>query len=126
MIVIDTSALVDALTWHGPSAEALQGLVERGERTALPAPVLYEWLRGPRRPDELARQEALWPAAAALPFGAAEAQLAAALYRKLRNPKGRAMDLAIAACAMVAGAELWTLNPADFRDIPGVVLANPP
>jgi predicted nucleic acid-binding protein len=32
------------------------------------------------------------------------------------------MDLAIAACAIGHGAGLWTLNPDDFRDVPGLVL----
>ena len=29
---------------------------------------------------------------------------------------------AIAACALTNEAELWTQNPADFADIPGLVL----
>ena len=33
------------------------------------------------------------------------------------------MDLAIAACAIVREAALWTLNPGDFKDIPGLRLA---
>jgi len=33
------------------------------------------------------------------------------------------MDLAIAAYALVREANLWTLNPSDFRDIPGLRLA---
>ena len=44
------------------------------------------------------------------------------LYRRLRRPRHREIDLAIAACAIVHGAELWTLNPQDFRDIPGLTL----
>jgi len=28
----------------------------------------------------------------------------------------------VAASALIAGAAIWTLNPADFRDIPGVRL----
>jgi predicted nucleic acid-binding protein len=32
------------------------------------------------------------------------------------------MNIAIAACAIEHGAHLWTLNPADFRDLPGVEL----
>lgn len=31
---------------------------------------------------------------------------------------GREMDIAIAACAIVNAASLWTLNPGDFPDIP--------
>jgi predicted nucleic acid-binding protein len=44
-------------------------------------------------------------ARAALPFGAEEA--------------------AIAACALARKAELWTLNPGDFRDISGLRLTSP-
>jgi predicted nucleic acid-binding protein len=32
------------------------------------------------------------------------------------------VDLAIAACAIVHGAALWTLNPQDFKDVPGLEL----
>ena len=35
---------------------------------------------------------------------------------------GREMDIAIAACAIVNAASLWTLNPGDFPDIPGLTL----
>jgi len=34
------------------------------------------------------------------------------------------IDLAIAACALTHEAALWTLNPEDFRDIPGLRLAS--
>ena len=30
--------------------------------------------------------------------------------------------VAIAACAIEHGAALWTLNPEDFQDIPGLTL----
>jgi len=33
------------------------------------------------------------------------------------------MDLAIAACARIRDAFLWTLNVADFKDIPQLKLA---
>jgi len=88
----------------------------------LPTLVLYEWLRGPRLPQELEVQEAVLPAAGALPFGAEEARTAARLYREARRPRGREIDLVIAACAMTWEGALWTLNPADFRDIPGLRL----
>jgi predicted nucleic acid-binding protein len=34
------------------------------------------------------------------------------------------VDLAIAAHAISRDAGLWTLNPADFADIPGVLLVD--
>ena len=123
MIVLDTSVVVDALTTRGHSASALRRAIDRGERMTLTTIGLYEWLRGPRTPAELAAQEALFPAAAALGFGRAEAAMAAELYRAVRSPRGRDADLAIAACAICAGATLWTLNVKDFRDIPGLGLA---
>lgn len=122
MIVLDTSVLIDALCGPRRSAPALRRAIEQGERVLLPSLVLYEWLRGPRRPRELAAQEALFPAAAALPFGPAEAARAAQLYLSLPRARGREVDLAIAACALSVGARLWTLNRRDFQDLPDLEL----
>jgi predicted nucleic acid-binding protein len=40
----------------------------------------------------------------------------------VKRPRQRQADLAIAACAIRHGASLWTLNPADFADVPGLSL----
>ena len=93
-----------------------------GERIVLPALVLYEWLRGPRTSQELAAQEALFPAKSAIPFGTEEAMVSADLYRAMTRARSREIDLAIAACALVREAWLWTLNPTDFKDVPGIQL----
>ncbi len=122
MIVLDTCVLIDSLTGPRRSAGAFRLALERGERMLVPALVLYEWLRGPRLREELAAQEALFPRESALPFGPREAALAAELYDAVRNPRGRELDLAIAACALTREAALWTLKEADFRDIPGLRL----
>ncbi len=119
---LDTSVLVDALTGPRRSFAALERTVGRGHVIAWSALVLYEWLRGPRTSEEIADQEALLPASDARAFGPAEAARAAALYRAVRRPRGRDMDLAVAACALEQRAGLWTLNPADFKDIPGLEL----
>lgn len=124
MIVVDTSILIDALSGPRRSANALRATIERGERLLLPALVLYEWLRGPRQAGELAAQEALLPSSEALPFGPAEAAAAANLYTTLANPRGREIDLAIAAHAIVRGGSVWTLNRGDFDDIPGLDLVS--
>ncbi|MBI2203925.1 MAG: PIN domain-containing protein [Candidatus Rokubacteria bacterium] len=126
MIVVDTSVLVDALTGRRRSGPALRQAIGNGERLVVPSLVLYEWLRGPREPAELAAQEAVFPKEAALPFGPPEAVVAARLYREVRGARARAADLAIAACALTHSAPIWTLNPDDFRDIPGLDLFEGP
>ena len=72
--------------------------------------------------EEIDAQEELFPKVHAVPFGSVEAEQAAELYRKVNRPRGREADLAIAACALAHGAQLWTLNRADFKDIPGLQL----
>lgn len=88
----------------------------------IPSLVLYEWLRGPRLPAELAAQEALFPIAAAVPFGHAEAALSSQLYRQVRRRRSREIDLAIAATAILRNASLWTINTDDFKDVPNLQL----
>jgi predicted nucleic acid-binding protein len=122
VIHLDTSALVDALTGTRRSARTLRAAIDAGERVHMSTIVLYEWLRGPRRTAELDDQETLFPGAAAIPFDKEAAAIAARLYAKLPRARGREIDLAIAACAIAHGAALWTLNRADFADIPDLRL----
>lgn len=120
MIVVDTSALVDALTGPRRSAPVLRGMIDGGERLLLPTLVLYEWLRGPRLPEELAAQAALLPTEEAVAFTSEEAAVAAKLYAEVPRARGRELDLAIAAQAIVRGAAIWTLNAGDFSDLRGL------
>ncbi len=122
MIVIDTSALIDSLTGSKRSAPALRVWIDQGERILLPSLVLYEWLRGPRLKAEIAAQQALFPAETSIAFGPREAALSAQLYQGVRRARGREIDLAIAATAILREAALWTLNTPDFRDIPNLKL----
>ena len=120
MIIVDTSALIDSLVGGRRSAARMRALIAEGERLLLPTLVLYEWWRGPRQPEELAAQEALFPSEAALPFGVEQAAAASRLYGLVPRARGREVDLAIAAHAISRGAALWTLNAADFTDLPGL------
>jgi len=97
-------------------------LADEGHRLSLSSIVLYEWLRGPRKHAELVAQEELFPRSAAVPFGTAEADIAARLYQSVGRARGREIDLAVAATALADGAALWTLNAADFTDIPMLVV----
>ena len=67
-------------------------------------------------------QEELFPRGQAVPFDAEAAAQAAELCTRLPRPRGRDLDLAVAACALVDEAALWTLNPNDFGDVPGLRL----
>ena len=122
-IHLDTSALVGALTKPRDAADRLYALIDQGHRLRLSAIVLYEWLRGPRTVSELRVQEELFPREQVVPFDTEAAAQAAALYARLPRPRGRDLDLTIAACALVDEAALWTLNPKDFSDVPGLTLA---
>ena len=122
MIHLDTSVLIDALGGKKRLAPRLRYLLDAGERIYLSTLVLFEWRRGPRIPEQLEAQEALFPSTDAVPFGSAESLVAAALYKKLTRARGREIDIAIAACAIVHSAELWTVNPDDFKDIPDLKL----
>lgn len=126
MILVDTSILVDAFTGPRDLLASLTGTVRLGERLGVPALVLYEYLRGPRSEAEIAYQERVFPAHTALPFGPAEAAIAARLYRTLVRPRQREIDIAIAATALAHEAALWTVNAPDFRDIPGLRLYDAP
>jgi predicted nucleic acid-binding protein len=73
-------------------------------------------------PAELEVQEAMLPSSDALSFGADEVRVAADLFRRVSSARGREIDLAVAACAIAWQGSLWTLNPEDFADIPGLRL----
>jgi predicted nucleic acid-binding protein len=124
-IHLDTSLIVDALTGPRRSHGLLRDAVARGHRLSVSAIVLFEWLRGPRTDLEVARQAQLFPPSDAVPFGPDEAEAAARIYRTIRRARGREADIAIAACALEHRAVLWTLNPTDFSDIPGLALYPP-
>lgn len=125
MIHLDTSVLIDALTGPRRSAAALREAIVNGERLAISTLVLYEWLRRPRREEELHVQSQLLPSSAAVPFDHTVAAQTSVLYRQLKRARGREIDLAIAACAISQGASLWALNEQDFKDIPGLALYRP-
>ena len=122
---LDTSVVVDALTGPRRSHPALERTVAAGHVIAITTLALYEWLRGPRSDEELSDQQMLLPVEEAHVFGPAEGRRAALLYLALKRARGRDMDIAIAACAIEQGARLWTLNPQDFRDMPGLTLYEP-
>ncbi len=119
---LDTSTLVDVLTGPRPLLQALADLTARGDRAVISSLTLYEWLRGPRTQADLVAQEELFSRTEVVPFAVPEAELASRIYSRVKRARNREVDIAIAACAIVHDAALWTLNPGDFRDIPDLRL----
>jgi len=117
MILLDTSVLIDGFCGPRTSEFRLRRLISSDE-VLLPAIVLYEWLRGQRSAGELSDQENVLPSDEAIPFGRAEAAIAARIYRTVKSPRSREIDIAIAATAISHDASLWTLNRRDFEDVP--------
>jgi predicted nucleic acid-binding protein len=70
-------------------------------------------------------QESLFPSESVIPFDKEQAGVSADLYRSVRRARTREVDIAIAACALVHDARLWTLNRGDFQDVPGIQLYGP-
>src|SRR5437588_1060518 len=110
MIIIDTSVLVDSFTGPRRSLQLLGDLLDRGERVIMTSIVLYEWLRGPRVRQELVDQEDIFRSASVVAFDMTDAARAADIYKRVRSPRGREIDLAIAAMALNRNAAVWTLN----------------
>jgi predicted nucleic acid-binding protein len=124
-IHLDTSLLVDALCAPFRSLDRLEAATLAGHNTVISTIALFEWLRGPRLDYELEAQGRFVPAGDAISFDAETARVAARLYRGATRARGREIDVMIAACAIEHGAALWTLNPKDFEDIPGLRLYRP-
>lgn len=119
---VDTSVLIATLTGSAPAPDPIEQQLRAGHRLSVSTLVLFEWLRGPRTDSERALRVILFPDSDLAVFGPHEAMRAAGLYRGLTQARQREIDIAIAACAIEHDAALWTLNPEDFRDIPGLTL----
>lgn len=119
---LDTSVMVEAFIPNGLVVDRLRALAGAGDQPTFCTVALFEWLRGPRTQEELGLRNVMFPDDVIVPFGTAEADRAATIYRMLRSARRREADIAIAACAIEYAAALWTLNPDDFHDIPGLRL----
>jgi len=122
LVHVDTSVLVDAFSGPRRSLPRLRAATAKGHIVTFSSIVLYEWLRGPRTDSEKEAVDAFVTPETMSVFGRREATRAADLYGRVKGARQRQADLAIAACAIEAGASLWTLTHSDFADIPGLTL----
>ncbi len=120
---LDNDFLVVGLSRAGAERDRL--LVLAGSEAGLQksAVAWYEFCRGPRTPDQLARARVLLDAfGGVVPFDEEQSVIAGEIFRQLGSPRRRAADIAIAASAMWADAKLLTRNVRDFNDISGIEL----
>ena len=122
LVHLDTSLLVDAFTGGRRSLPRVRAATVKGDVITFSTIVLYEWLRGPRNDSETEAVESFFEPGGLAVFGPHEVSRAARLFRRAKGARRRQADVAIAACAIEHGAALWTLNRADFDDLPGLAL----
>ena len=115
---LDTDFLVRALGLRGAEWFELLSLAESEAEIRMSAVAWYEFSRGPRTPDQLARAAFFLGEDGIVPFSAELATVAGGVFRALGSPRRRANDIAIGVTAAELGAVLLTHNPSDFHGIP--------
>ena len=114
MIQLDTNYLIGLLVNGSAAALEVDGWLAAGELLAASAVAWTEFLNGPVTPLEVNRAEAVLQSRI-IPFGQAEAMLAAELFNKTGRRRGSRFDCLIAATAIRAHAEVATFNQSDFK-----------
>jgi predicted nucleic acid-binding protein len=113
VIHLDTSFLVRALVSGTRESSKLHGWLKERGRVAISAFTWGEFLCGPLREADEAQARRIAPTH--LPVRTAEAAEGARLFNEAGRRRGSLPDCIIAATAILAGAELATSNPSDFR-----------
>jgi len=114
MIHLDTNYLIGLPVKGSVAALEVDGWLAAGESLAASAIAWTEFLNGPVTPLEVSRAEAVLQSRI-IPFGQAEAALAAELFNQTGRRRGSRFDCLIAATAIRAQARVATVNQADFK-----------
>jgi len=114
MIHLDTNYLIGLLVRGSIPAADVDRWLAAGEDLAVSAVAWSEFLNGPVTAVEISRVGAVIQSRV-VPFGPAEAALAADLFNKTGRRRGSRFDCLIAATAIAANASLATVNTADFK-----------
>lgn len=112
MIHLDTSFLIQALVTGSAADEKLQDWLLRGEEVGISSIALSEFLCGPLTAAEAQLAERLLGSPE--PFLTADASKAAELFNATGRRSRSLADCQIAAVALRCGANLATVNVADF------------
>ncbi len=114
MIHLDTNYLIGLLVAGSASAADVDKWLAADLPLAVSAVAWSEFLNGPVTQVEIDRVGAVIQSRV-IPFGPAEAALAADLFNKTGRRRGSRFDCFIAAAAITAQAELATVNQSDFK-----------
>ena len=127
MIHLDTNYLIGLLVKGSAAALEVDGWLAAGESLGASAIAWTEFLNGRVTPLEVSRAETVLQSRI-IPFGQAEAALAAELFNKIGRRRGSRFDCLVAATAIRAQAQVATVNQSDFKlFMPhGLTLAVPP
>lgn len=123
---LDTDFLVKALLSTGPERETLIRLSATRCELEMSSIAWYEFCRGPRTPEQLARARAHLEDEGIIAFTEELAERSASIFRSLGSPRKRAADVAIACVAMERGARLLSGNLRDYSGIKGLLLGLEP
>ena len=118
----DTDFLVKALVTRGPERDLFKRVSATVCEIEMSSIAWYEFSRGPRTPEQLARARAHLEPEGVIAFNEARAELAAEVFRRLGSPRKRAADVAIACTAIERNARLLTANLRDYSGIDGLQL----
>ncbi len=114
MIHLDTNYLIGLRVKGSPEAQEVDDWLAARQTLATSAVAWTEFLNGPVTPLEVERAEVILQSRI-IPFGQPEAVLAAELFNKTGRKRGSRFDCLIAATAIVAQAEVATVNQSDFK-----------
>lgn len=122
LVHLDSDYLIKAVSTAGPERNQLVALLDDESQVGMSAVAWYEFIRGPRTPEQLALASLVLEEDDVVPFDPAIAEVAAETFRRLGGPRRRANDIAIGTTAALLGATLWSLNREDFAGIPNLEL----
>lgn len=114
MIHLDTNYLIGLPVKGSAVAADVNGWLTAGESFAASAIAWTEFLNGPVSQLAVSRAEAVLESRI-IPFGQAEAVLAAELFNKTGRRRGSRFDCLIAATAILSQADVATVNESDFK-----------
>lgn len=117
---LDTDFLIFALAGAGPERRRLLELARSEAEMEMSAVAWYEFVRGPRTPEQLAVARSLFPGGGIIPLSEELAQLAGEVFRILGSPRRRAADIAIGVTSAARDALLLSRNAGDFAGISGL------